>query len=213
MRSEKSRFSRVRLGDVLRRHFGSNEPVPRQLSYQPNDQEHYTFEGGRLLLNGTDLGHLVGEEEVQIELLACLAGAIDEYRRKVWDRYGTGFRDFNAATQGLLSLISGKLGQSYEALSAGLKIRYQNGRLWINDIDPKVVLSLFLSNPTRERRGYLQGLSSKLALILEGKAGSSFSDGVLQAVRRLFVQISKSLHETKMDDGVPLLAAAVDMGT
>lgn len=213
MRSEKSRFSRVRLGDVLRRHFGANESVPRRLSYQPNDQEHYTFEEGRLLLNGTDLGHLVEQEDVQIELLACLAGAIDEYRRKVWDRYGTEFRSFNAATQGLLSLISGKLGQTYEALSAGLKIRYQNGRLWINDIDPKVVLSLFLSNPTRERRGYLRGLSSKLALILEGKAGSALSDGVLQAVRRLFVQISKSLHETKMDDGVPLLAAAVDLGT
>ena len=213
MRTDKARFSGVRLRDILRRRFRVGDSVPQNLSYQPNDQEHYTFEDGRLLLNGTDIGHVVEQEEVAVELLACLAGAVDEYRRKVWDLYGTEFRDFNALTQGLLARISGKLSHSYEAMSAGLKIRYQKGRLWINDIDPKVVLSLFLSNPTRERRGYLKGLYAKLALILEGKAGSSLSNGVLQSVRRLFIQISKALHETKGDDGIPLLAAAVDLGT
>lgn len=213
MHFDKTRFSRIRLSDILRGRFSGSQEEPQNLSYRPNQQEHYTFEQGRLLLNGTDLEHLVEEEEVQVVLLACLAGAVDEYRHKVWNLYGTDFRRFNEVTQGLLGRISEKLGQSYQAISVGLKIRHQNGRLWINDIDPKVVLTLFLSAPTKERRGYLQGVYSKLALILEGKAGSSLSNGVLQSVQRLFIQVSKALHETKMDDGVPLLAAAVDLGT
>ncbi|MBI4224494.1 MAG: hypothetical protein HY609_06125, partial [Deltaproteobacteria bacterium] len=147
------------------------------------------------------------------ELLVGLTGAIDEYRRFVWTNHGTQLRDFNALTQGILEKSMNKLGFAYEEMTGGIRVAYNKGRLWINDIDPKVVLALFLSNPTLERRQYLKSIQTKLALILEGRAGNGHSHGILEEAKRLFVQISKAFENTPAANPPPLLAAAYDMGS
>jgi len=187
--------------------FGAPEVDPR-LSYQRSPNEEYTFENGRIHINGMDIRSLMESDEVEIELLANLMGAIDEYRKEVWSKYGTRRPDFNGETQALLEKGMNKLGSTYEEMSGGVKIRLNGGRLWINDIDPKVVLALFLSNPTEERRRYLKSIHMKLALILEGKIGNAHSNGILEETRAIFIQIAKAFENAAAGTLYPLLATA-----
>lgn len=205
------RSNPARLRKILKEQGGSAEAAaPHNLSYRPSPHEEYTFENGRIFLNGMDLLAMVDGNGMDVELMACLTGALDEYRRAVWDRFGTNFKPFNATTQGLLEKLFGKLGSAYDSMTGGIRVQFQGGRLWINDIDPKVVLALFLSNPTDERRRYLKGMQTKLALILEGKAAKSSTHAVLEEAQRIFVQIVKSLENTAPAHSTPLLAAVND---
>lgn len=179
-----------------------------RLFYKRSHNEEYTFENGRVCINGMDVRSLLENEEVEVELLANLMGAIDEYRKTVWSKYGTRRPDFNGETQALLEKGMNKLGSTYEEMSGGIKVRLNGGRLWINDIDPKMVLTLFLSNPTEERRRYLKSIHTRLALILEGKIGNGYSHGILEETRRIFVQIAKAFENTASGSPYPLLATA-----
>lgn len=203
------RLNAVRLRKILKEGTGSqSQPqTSERLEYRPSSYEEYSFESGRVMLNGMDVLALIDGAKADVELLSCLAGAIDEYRRIVWDRYGTQFRNFNAQTQGILERLLNKMNQTYEEMSGGIRIQCQGGRVWINDIDPKVVLTLFLSNPNEERRSYLKSIQIKLNLILEGKAGKSTSHGVLEEIKRLHLTISAALQNAADPHTTPLLAA------
>lgn len=210
----KIRRQTIRLKRLFKEKAGSYTPEGLgRLLFRRSPKEEYSFEQGRLLLNGIDLLSLIDDSEIDCELLINLVGAVDEYRRHVWSEYGTRQKDFNALTQGFLEKGMNKLGQTYEAVSGGIRIHFNQGRLWINDIDPKVVLALFLSNPTEERRKYLQSVQTKLALILEGRVGKSHSHGVLEEAKRIFVQIGKAMENTPSASCTPLLAGGYSMAT
>lgn len=181
-----------------------------RLFFRRSPNEDYTFENGRVLINGMDVLSLIEGDDIDIELLVNLIGAIDEYRREVWDRYGTKHKSFNEQTQGILERALHKLSASYEGMTGGVRVRLIGGRLWINDIDPRVVLTLFLSNPTEERRRYLQSISTKLALILEGKIGNDYSHAVVEEAKGLFVQITKAFENTEASVPPLLLAGVPD---
>ncbi|MDO8494882.1 MAG: hypothetical protein Q7S68_06045 [Deltaproteobacteria bacterium] len=191
---------------------GAESAAEGRLLVRASENEEFTFENGLLLLNGMELLSLVDEDAVDVELLDSLMSGVSHYRREVWSRYGTQYRDFNAATQVFLEKGSKKLGNCYEEMSGGLRVRLSNGRLWINEIDPKVVLQLFLSNPSPERRQYLKSILRKLTLILEGKAASSKSHDVCQESKRLTIQIEKALEHTAADSSPPLLVAFAPLG-
>lgn len=213
MNTQRPRLNNVRLRKVLRERLGGEQrSVPHALRYQPTPHEDYTFENGRICINGMEVLSLIDPPGADVELLACLGGAIEEYRRAVWDRYGTGYKDFNAQTQGILEKILNRMNRFYEEVYGGLRVSLYGGRLWINDIDPKVVLGMFLSSPTPEKRRYLVSLFAKIGLILEGKAGKSLSHGVLEAARRLYLQMAKVLENTASPDTTPLLSVGLPLG-
>lgn len=205
--TEKIRLNSIGLRKIRKEGESAQPQRSGRLEYRPSHYEEYSFESGRVTLNGMDVLSLIDGPGIDVELMACLAGAVDEYRRIVWDRYGTTFRDFNAQTQGILEKLLNKMNQAYEELSGGIRVHFQGGRLWINDIDPKVVLALFLSNPNEERRRYLKSIQIKLGLILEGKAGKNCTHGVLEEVKRIYCQITQSLANTASPHSTPLLAA------
>lgn len=184
-----------------------------KLLFRPSPDEEYTFEEGRVLINGMDLQSILETDPIDVELFDSLIKAIDLYRREVWSRYGTQYRDFNAKTQGLLERASTKLGNTYEEMSGGIRVRYASGRLWVNDIDPKMVLQMFLSNPTQDRRSYLKSIQTKLVLILEGKAGRAVSNGVFDEAKRVILQIATALENTAAHTHPPLLPAFGNLGS
>lgn len=205
----RSRFDSIRLRKTFREQTGaegSQTGDPRRLRFKRTDYEDYTFEEGKILLNGYDVEDLVNKSGVEIRLWDSLISAVDAYRKHVWLQYGTDCRDFNGKAQAFLEKLLNKLTHAYDTMSGGLRVQILAGKLWINDIDPKVVLSLFLSNPSDERRRYLESIKTKLALILSGKVGKSCSHGVLEEASRIYQQIHQALENTPASSGVSLLA-------
>ena len=199
---------RIRFRGIFKDKTESRTPQEEaRLFFKRSPNEDYTFENGRILINGMDVLSLIEGEETDIELLVNLTGAIDEYRREVWERYGTKYKGFNGQTQAILEKALNKLGASYEGMTGGVRVQMIGGRLWINDIDPRVVLALFLSNPTEERGRYLKSIQTKLALILEGKIGNGHSHAIVEEAKGLFVQITKSIENAQAGGPTPLLTA------
>ncbi|MDO8527540.1 MAG: hypothetical protein Q7T03_07635 [Deltaproteobacteria bacterium] len=182
------------------------------LPYRRSNDEEYTFKDGHILLNGTDLEGLIDDPEKDIGFWIGLSSALDEYRRTVWSRYGVQHRGFNGKMQSLLDKLLNKLTHAYEEMTGGIRVLMQGGRLWINDIDPKVVLALFMSNPTEERRLYLESIRNKLALILAGKVGKSSNHAIVEEARRIHFQIQGALENQPSHSSVPLLPAVGDLG-
>lgn len=177
------------------------------LRFKRTDYEDYTFEEGKILLNGHDVEELVDKSGTDVRLWDNLASTVDAYRKHVWTEYGAEQRDFNGKAQALLEKLLNKLTHTYDTMSGGLRVQLHGTRLWINDIDPKVVLNLFLSNPCEERRRYLESIQTKLALILAGKVGKSCSHGVLEEATRVYQQIHQALENSPSARSIPLLAA------
>ncbi|MBI4125343.1 MAG: hypothetical protein HY466_05385, partial [Deltaproteobacteria bacterium] len=98
----KIRQSRIRLKQLFSNRAGSHQTPPAdfRLTFRRSPNEEYTYEEGRIFINGMDVLSLMEGEGADIELLVGLTGAIDEYRRFVWTNHGTQLRDFNALTQG-----------------------------------------------------------------------------------------------------------------
>ncbi len=200
---------RIRFRGIFKDRTETRSPQDEaRLLFKRSPNEDYTFENGRVLINGMDVLSLIEGLEVDIELLVNLSGAIDEYRREVWESYGTKHKGFNGQTQAILERALNKLGATYEGMTGGVRVHLIGGRLWINDIDPRVVLALFLSNPTEERRRYLQSIHTKLALILEGKLGNGHSHAVVDEAKGLFVQIAKAFENSQASSYPLLLASA-----
>lgn len=214
MAIDKTRFDSIKFRKIFG---GKAESSPSDsevyhLPFRRSPKEEYRFENGKILLNGTDVSGMINGTETDISFLVGLSAGIEEYRNTVWIRYGTDKRDFNGQAQGLLEKLLGKLGHFYEETTGGLKVQLQGGRLWINDIDPKVVLALFLSNPNDDRRRYLESIQAKVGLILQGKAGKSHSDGVVQEAKRIFHQIETALQNQASPSHPPLLAGIHPLG-
>ncbi|MDP2600038.1 MAG: hypothetical protein Q8P84_04800 [Deltaproteobacteria bacterium] len=208
MAIDKTRFNPIR----LRKLFGektdssSSGVETYRLPFRRAPNEEYSFENGKILLNGADVSGMINIPDPDIAFLVGLSAGVEEYRNTVWVRYGTDKRDFNGQAQGLLEKLLSKLSHVYEETTGGVKVQLQGGKLWINDIDPKVVLALFLSNPTEERRRYLESIQAKVGLILQGKAVKSHIDGLVAEAKRIFHQIETALQNQASPSHPPLLA-------
>lgn len=215
MEIRRNRFDSIRLKKLFKdksQGATESEGSVTHLPFKRSPREEYTFENGRICLNGVDVLSLIDDEKTEIGFWADLASAVDEYRRTVWSRYGSDRRDFNGQTQGLLDKLLNKLTHAYEEMTGGIRVQLFGERLWVNDIDPKVVLALFLSNPTEDRRSYLKSIRTKLALILEGKVGKSFSNGIMEEAKKIFYQIHAALENIPSHSSTPLLAAHHPLG-
>ncbi len=177
-----------------------------RLPFKRTPYEEYTLDDGQICLNGIQVSSLIDTHETDIPLWTGLVAGVQEYRNAVWLRYGTNKPHFNAQAQGLLEKLLNKLTHVYEEMTGGIKVQLQGDKLWINDIDPKVVLNLFLSNPNEERRRYLTSIQTKLGLILAGKTLKSPPDGVLQVAKRMYHQIETALQDHPSSHPVRLLA-------
>lgn len=203
--TDKIRSSSARIGQIFKEQPNGTTSSTSPHIYKRSAFEEYRFDGSQILLNEMPLQRLLEGDKVEIQLWAGLASALEEFRRKVYaDNAET--PDFNAQVQVLLDVIMGKMTHAYEEVTGGVRVARTEGRFWVNNIDPRAVLTLFLSNPTEKRRQYLEGVLAKLVLILEGKVGRSHAHGIMAQVRALHQDIQDALYNSQSSH--PLLLSA-----
>lgn len=203
--ASKIRFNSGRIGRLFKGESKSVSETTPPYIYRRSAMEEYTFDGGAVLLNQVPVRDLLEGHETEIQLWAGLAQALEEFRRKVYEQHAE-TSEFLGQVQSLLDTIMGKMTHAYEEITGGVRVSNMDGRFWVNNIDPRAVLTLFLSHPSDKRRCYLEGVLHKLALILEGKAGRKNSHGILAQVRALYQDIHDALQRTS-DSNHLLLSA------
>lgn len=206
--TDRIRHNSIRIGQIFKEKTGSGEASHNPRVYQRSPGERYTFDG-EIRLNGMPVAALLAGDDTNIALWAGLASAIDEYRKEVWEHDSKQYSEFNGQAQGLLDLIGGKMLKVYESVTGGIRWHLSGGHLWINNINPRAVLVLFLSHPTDDRRRFLRSYLYKLDLILSGKVGNAKSYAALDQARQLREEIADALGAHAASGGVRLLSAAV----
>ena len=174
-------------------------PLDHQLTFTPNHDERWTYRGGRVFLNDTDVRELVCEEANNVGVLCGVSQGLCEYQNHVWEKGGKALADFNGAVCCIQDRISGRLGSIYDGLTGGVRFECDGDDFWINNVNVRSVLNLYRIKPTDKARRYLFGLQEKLGLILSRRQSSTRYDGVRDRARKLYSEIESALGQVPAD--------------
>lgn len=193
-----------RRGEAERR---TDLPLDHQLTFQPEPDEKWTFEEGRkICINGEDVAEAVRTGNNDVRLLVGVSHGLSAYQQHVWGRGGKGNADFNGTVAALQSTIVGRMSNLYDGLTGGVHFEAVGEDFWVNNVNIRSVLHLYLQRPTDAGRRYLEGLREKLALILSRRQSSTRYDAVHGQAERLYQEVSMVL-ECAPPPGPPRLCA------
>ena len=192
--------SKVRFGSKKPTEGATDLPLDHRLTFCPEKDEKWTFESEHIYFNDYDVNELINGNSNDIRCLCGLSSAIDQYRQFVWKKGGKSAGKFNGIVNALLEKILGRLSSIYDGLFRGLRFEYTSGDFWINGVNIRTVLRLYMIKPTEKARRYLLGLKNKLGLILSPRNGSARYDGIKPAAEELFNEISLILDQVPADD-------------
>jgi hypothetical protein len=182
-------------------------PLDHQLTFNPEQDERWTYEEGRgLFLNGEDVREMMSDNPHNIRMLCGLSQGLQEYQQFVWSKGGKDRAAFNGTVASLQDSIQGKLGSIYDGLTAGVHFECLGEDFWINNVNIRSVLKLYILKPTEAARCYIEGLRDKLNLILSRRQTSTRYDAVHDKATQLHEEISMVL-ECVPTSGPPRLCA------
>jgi hypothetical protein len=181
--------------DVERASGSSDLPLDHQLTFSPAPDERWTYEEGRgLMLNGESVKEMVRDSGGDVRTLCGLSQGLSEYQQFVWGRGGKDRANFNGQVHALQDVIMGRLGSLYDGLTGGVHFEWRGDEFWVNNVNIRSVIKLYMSRPTETSRRYLEGLKQKLSLILSKQHSSTKYDAVQGEAGRLFNEISMVLQ-------------------
>ena len=177
---------------------GSPRPfLDRDLTVYRNGVR-WSFEGGRVLIDGYDASLIVTHDPSDATSWMGLAEGLTEYRKRVscLDREKNQFLKFEAAIESLLAKILGRLKKVYDQKISGISWNLENGQLILNGINIRSFLALYRLRKTDKAVRFLRGLKQKLALILENRQESPDNERIHDVVEDLYREIEDELGDS-----------------
>lgn len=203
-----------KIGQVSRKRTGSSKkaeracdlPLDHQLTFNPAPDERWTYKDGTILLNEMDVKELVRESSNEVGILCGVSHGLNDYQQFVWSRGGKSNADFNGLVNSVQHTIQGRLLNLFDGLTGGLHFEWLGRDFWINNVNVRSVIKLYMIRPTEAARTYLEGLRDKVGLILARRRASTRYDGVYEGAKELFEEIDIVL-KTVSPAGPPRLSA------
>ncbi|MFA4875766.1 MAG: hypothetical protein WC956_01040 [bacterium] len=170
-------------------------PLDHQLTFNPEPDEKWTFEEGRgILLDDEDVKAILSENGSSVRTLCGLSQGLYDYQQFVWGKGGKDRAAFNGTVASLQDSILGRLGSLYDGLTAGVHFECLGEDFWVNNVNIRSVLKLYILKPTEAARHYIEGLRDKLGLILSRQQSSTRYDAVHEKALQLLNEISMVLE-------------------
>lgn len=181
-------------------------PLDHQLTFSPSPDEHWTYEDGNILFNEMDVKEIVRESANEVGVLCGVSHGLNDYQQFVWNRGGKQNASFNGLVNSVQHSIQGRLLNLFDGLTGGIHFECLGTDFWINNVNIRSVVRLYMIRPTEAARVYLEGLRDKVALILSRRHTSNRYDAVHEQARELFEEITFAL-ENISPSGPPRLCA------
>jgi hypothetical protein len=207
----------VRLTDIMSRRrvrkTGVADRQPARTRRQPLDRDftfdrdghHWTFEDGRIYIEGQEVNEVVNSSE-DLALWLGVIGGLTDYKQFVLNRTQSPSesRGFFTVIDAMLDKLMGKTGKFYRDKLFGVSWKLDRGELVINGINIHSFLALYEQRKTAKAKSFLIGLRDKVQMILANKAGSHDNERIRETAEKLSDRIKVALG----DDGAsspPLL--------
>lgn len=173
------------------------------LNWNYAGREAWGFENGRITLNGNDVEAMVNSNRNDISFLSNLSSALQSYKNHVWENSKTN-EHFNGSIQALQGKVARRLSDIYDEKTNSVSFEYaQDKTFWVNNIDPKKVMTLYQIRPTEKARVYLEGLKDKLNWIISHNSATNRFDGVRDKAKELHNQIGEVLEKVSVVKSLP----------
>jgi len=181
-------------------------PLDHQLTFNPSPDERWTYRDGAILLNDMDVKEIVRESGNEVGVLCGVSHALNDYQHFVWSKGGKGNAPFNGLVNSVQHTIQGRLINLFDGLTGGIHFEWLGEDFWINNVNVRSVIKLYMLRPTEAARAYLEGLRDKVGLILSRRNASTRYDAVYDEAQQLYDEIDIVL-QTVSPAGVPRLSA------
>ncbi|MBI4238296.1 MAG: hypothetical protein HY696_07770 [Deltaproteobacteria bacterium] len=195
---ERWRFVR----ELRRGRAGAAQPPPLdwRATYQSAPGETWTFEGGTVRLNGTDVLDLVIPAATEVSHCCQLIESLDAYRTWAFERRWLRFPRLAEAISAAQGRLLRQLHCCYDDRVAGIALAWDEaGELLINRLPVHTVVGLYRQRPTPKGRAFLRGLAAKLALILTRHGDRPETAGVVQGVSAVYHELCGLLAREAAD--------------
>ncbi|MBI2083375.1 MAG: hypothetical protein HYT76_07365 [Deltaproteobacteria bacterium] len=187
-------------------------PLPgldRDLTYYREGMR-WSFSGGKILLDGYDVNELISNPNAEIGMWLGIAGGLDDYRKKVVKeaRDHNQFVRFEAVIEALLGKVFGRLKKVYDEKTSGITWSMEKGQFILNGINVRSFLALYRVKRTEKARRFLEGLKTKLALILRNPD----HEKIRKTVEELYEEITEELKSGSPSSPTRTLPAPPHLG-
>lgn len=188
---DRIRRSRIRPSERVREHPTVTRADP-SFTFHRGGQT-WTYEDGRILLDGCEIAPMVSEEEPTVSTLIGLASGLGDYKVMVG-----GMRAKPVTAGKLVGLIDaflekilGKVKKVYDDKVYGLSWTLKNNELVINGVNIQSFLALYRVRKTNKARQFLKGLKGKIDMLVANAAGSWRNE----KARRKILAIQREIDE------------------
>ncbi len=181
-------------------------PLDHQLTFSPNPDERWQYKDGAIVLNDEDVKEIVREAGNEVSTLCGVSSGLNRYQQHVWSRGGKEHASFNGQVNSVQHTIQGRLTNLFDGLTGGVHFEWLGEDFWVNNVNVRSVIKLYVLRPTEAARSYLEGLRHKVGLIMSRRHDSTRYDAVYEEAQELYEEIDIVLN-TVSPSGPPRLSA------
>lgn len=182
-----------------RRRAGKRAVVDHRATYRSGPGEEWTYEGDEIRLNGRPVEEFLDPSDVDISEWCFIEDSLTAYRDWAYANKAPRFRKMAFAINGIQHRILKTLRGLYNARTGGITLTWGDGGLLLNNVNVRAILAMYHVRPTEKARLFIEGLKSKLALILCQHDANPQVSRAAAAVQGLYDDVCTSLTRETID--------------
>lgn len=202
-----NRIRDTRLGGAPETSPQTDLPLDHQLSFRSDAGDTWQFDGQHVLQNGADVEEKVDHPRAGVRDWEDISASLNIYKDVVHHRAPSRFARLVAAIDRIQGRILFHMKRIFDEKMGAVQLRWGDGAALLNNVNIRALMALYHVRPTEKARRYLDGLKSKLALILSGAHASPAYARVRPLAQDLYDEITDSLARPTLD--CPRLSARV----
>lgn len=193
---DRDRITRIRPGRERPARRGGTGRLDARMSYHHAGHT-WTFDQGKILLDGYDINPLISEEDPEISTLLGVASGLTDYKKRVSgaNNQPPGVPKFLALVNALLDKIMGRVKTIYDDKMYGVKWKLKDNELTINGVNVDSFLKMYRVRKTPKAFRFLKGLQAKVEMLIANPGQSQRNEKAARHLRKLRREIDAELSK------------------
>jgi hypothetical protein len=187
------------LGDASDVSTRTDLPLDHQLTFRSDAGDTWQFDGHHVLQDGEDVEEKVDHPKAGVRDWEDVSARLAIYKNVVQRRAPSRFARLAAAIDRIHGRILFHMKRVFDEKMGAVQLRWGDGRALLNNVNIRALMALYHVRPTEKARRYLDGLKTKLGLILSGAHASPAYARVQGLAQDLYDEITDSLAVPTID--------------
>jgi hypothetical protein len=173
--------------------------VDAKVTYSAGPEEVWTFEHRRLYLNGHDFAEYLDPKKTDALSWCQLLDSLQEYAHWAFAHGVPTYPKIAKAVAHYRNQLQRSVHKDFHERMGGVRLTWGEGEVLINNLNVRALLTMYQVRPTAKARCFLEGLRTKLALLLCQGPNNPEISRATNVVQGLYDEICTSLARETID--------------